>query len=229
MKIPYRLSVTIAHKGHAGAFAGLELATEMIRTGRSNLVLVGGVESYFHADTIDWLIDNGQLAMDGSRSPFLPGEGAAAVALMSGSLRIPSLAVIRGSHTAIETSLIKTDDVNLAWTLTSVVRQAATSLRLPHEAIDSIWCDLNGERYRTDEWSYVLLRLPQLFRQLHGEPTRYNTAVEFWGDMGAATGALLVVLAVNAWQRLYAKGPRALLFAGSEQGLRSAIVLEQGA
>jgi hypothetical protein len=47
-------------------------------------------------------------------------------------------------------------------------------------------------------------------------------------DTGAAGGALMTGLALRAWQRGYDDGPFTLLFAGSERGLRSALVLETG-
>jgi len=225
---PPGLALQVAHRGHAGALYALGLAEQWIRAGQAALVLVGGVESYFHADTIEWLIENDQLAMENGRSPFVPGEGACFVALASAHFGLPALSWLRGAHSTQETSLIKTDAVNQAKALTSAVNHAAADLRLPDEAVDDVWCDLNGERYRTDEWSYVLQRSPHVFKQEHGRAVSYQMAADAWGDMGAASGALLTMLAVRSWQRSYARGPRVLVFAGSEKGLRSAIVLEKG-
>lgn len=225
---PLPVEIRVAERGHAGALHALGLAVERIKAGKSDLCLVGGVDSYFHADTVDWLVAQGQI---GERSPFAPGEGSCFLALASRALRedtrLAALALVRATHSAKETSLIRTDDVNLARGLTTAIAQAAAGLRLPDEAVDDIWCDLNGERYRTDEWSYALLRLSHVFRQEHGKPTTYTTAADSWGDMGAASGALLSMLAVRSWQRSYASGPRALVFAGSERGLRAIAILEQ--
>jgi len=225
---PPMLALQVAHRGHAGALHALGLAAQWISAGQAELVLVGGVESYFHADTIDWLIENDQLAMENGRSPFVPGEGACFLALASAQIGLPALAWLRGAHSTQETSLIKTDAINQAKALTAAVNHAAAGLRLPDEAVDDVWCDLNGERYRTDEWSYVLQRSPHVFKQEHGKAVSYQMAADAWGDMGAASGALLTMLAVRSWQRSYAQGPRALVFAGSEKGLRSAVVLEKG-
>jgi 3-oxoacyl-[acyl-carrier-protein] synthase-1 len=137
-----------------------------------------------------------------------------------------ALAIVRGCYSTMENSLIKTDEINLARALTSAVDEAAKSL-YAGEAIDDIWCDLNGERYRTDEWSYVLLRSPHVFRQIHGQATTYQIAADVWGDMGAASGALIAGLAVRSWERGYAGGPFALTFSGSEAGLRTAVVLQR--
>ena len=45
--------------------------------------LVGGMESYFHPDTMEWLDANRQLAGSVSRSGFVPGEGAGFCLLMA--------------------------------------------------------------------------------------------------------------------------------------------------
>jgi 3-oxoacyl-[acyl-carrier-protein] synthase-1 len=96
------------------------------------------------------------------------------------------------------------------------------SLRLPAEAVDDVYGDINGERYRTDEWGFAVLRTNHALRSVQSEvPT------QCWGDVGAASGALGCMLAVRAWARGYAKGTRALVWAGSDGGLRSAVVLEE--
>lgn len=230
--LPSVVRVSVVARGHAGALLALGQAQEWIAKRRAEVCLVGGVESYLEADTIDWLTDQDQLAMSGGRSQFTPGEAAAFVMVAnSGVLHThgkPSGGILRGAHSAQETCLIKTDAINRAKALIACVEGAAAPLKLPEEAIDDTWCDLNGERYRTDEWSQVLLRLPHVFRQKHGVAVSFQTAVSSWGDVGAATGALLAILASRSWERAYSRGERILLVAGSEQGLRSAVVLESG-
>ncbi len=53
--VPPGLVVQVPHRGHAGALHAMGLAAQWIASGRSEMVIVGGVESYFDADTIDWL------------------------------------------------------------------------------------------------------------------------------------------------------------------------------
>ncbi len=224
----------VIERGHAGALHAVGESAGYIASGRGEICIVGGVESYFDAATIEWLAENEQLASAETRSPFCPGEGAGFVVLMSQAMRrqckLPSLAILRGFHSARETALIKTDAINLGRAMTEAVRQATTSLARARgdQAVDESYCDLNGERYRTDEWQYVVLRLPEVFRYAPLQPSTYVTACDSWGDMGAATGTLLTTLAVRAWARGCDRGQRALIAAGSEGGLRSAIVLEQG-
>ena len=229
---PFPLTFEVVQRGNAGALHALGVAAQRIASGQNDLCLVGGVDSFFDADTIEWLIEQKQIATDDERSPFAPGEGACFLALMSSALRgrtrARSMGQLVAVHSALESSLIRTDDVNLARGLTAAISGAAARLASPSEVVDDIWCDLNGDRYRTDELSCIFLRLPHVFRQEHGKPTSYQTPAQSWGDMGAATGALLTMLALQAWARNYARGPRTLVLSGSENGLRSAAILSRG-
>jgi 3-oxoacyl-[acyl-carrier-protein] synthase-1 len=218
--------VNLIVEGHAAGLAAFQAATNRIQNGEAEACLVGGVESYFHPDTMEWLDANRQLTGSVSRSGFIPGEGAGFCLLMSESAAhrrgLRPLAIVSSATSGREAKLIKTSDVCLGESLTSVVKEATSHLELPHEAVTDIFCDMNGERYRGDEWGFVCLRLP--FQMAN--PTAYISPADCWGDMGAASGPLFAILACQAIARGYAKGPRALLWASSEGGLRSAVLLE---
>jgi 3-oxoacyl-[acyl-carrier-protein] synthase-1 len=92
----------------------------------------------------------------------------------------------------------------------------------PGELFHDVYCDVNGERVRTDDWGFALLRTNALFR----DGTDYTMSVSECGDIGAATAGLSCILAAQAWQRGYAHGPLALVSGASWGGLRGAAVLE---
>lgn len=212
--------------GHASGLIALDAACEQIRTGRSDLCIVAGVDSYLDLKTLEWLDDNRQLATSYHRGAFFPGEGAGAIAVASGaavrSFSLESLAVVRGIGISTETKKIKTDSICLGEGLTESVKKAVMPLRLPQEAVEGIIGDINGERYRSEEWGFVLLRLPDAMV----DPTDYDLPASCWGDMGAASGPLFVALAVTAGKRGWAKGKRYLIWNSSEGGQRAAAVLE---
>jgi 3-oxoacyl-[acyl-carrier-protein] synthase-1 len=218
--------VSVHGLGHAAGIAALEAAVGQIRQGAFEACLVGGVDSYFHPDTMEWLDANRQLAGTVARSGFVPGEGSGFCLLMSERARdrlgLPPLARIRSVALGKEANLIKTEDVCFGEGLTSVVKDAAASLHPPDERIHAIYCDINGERYRTEEWGFVCLRLGQYF----DDPTDYLAPADRWGEMGAASAPLFAMLACRAFERGYAAGTRAMLWASSEAGLRGAAVLE---
>ncbi len=228
-RLPLRFaSVTLFPFGHAAGLVALDAACATLRAGRAELVMVAGADSYLDLDTLDWLDDNRQLATSYHRGAFFPGEGAGAFVVASGEAvrrhGLRSLAVVRETATATETKLIKTDAVCLGQGLTECVRQATAPLRLPAEAVDGIVCDINGERYRSEEWGFTFLRFPHTFV----DPTGYHLPASCWGDVGAASGPLFVAMAVGAGRKGWAKGPRYLLWCSSEGGARAAAVLELG-
>jgi 3-oxoacyl-[acyl-carrier-protein] synthase-1 len=216
---------TLAAPGHAGVIDALRAAAGALDSGRAEIVAIVGVESYLHPDTIDWLDADRRIAGEGNRDGFYPGEAAGCIVLANRSaqaaLRRPTLATVRGVHSAHESISIRGEEEVLGHGLTAAVLGATASLQLPMEAVDDVYCDLNGERYRTDEWGFTLLRAGRAMRTVG-----YHMPAACWGDVGAASGALGCVLAIRAWARGYAHGPRALVWGGSEHGLRAAAVLE---
>lgn len=215
-------------RGHAAALAGLAEARSRIERGQSEICIVGGVDSYLHHETLDWLQSHRQLAIADARSAFYPGEGAGFVALANDRARRQhqwsSLATLEGTGIANETKLIKSDDDNFGEALTRAVIAAASGVRGASGAIEEIYCDINGERFRAEEWGFVLLRAAQFFR----DGTQYRCPAAGWGDMGAASAALNAALAIPRWNNDLARGPLAMLWGSSESGLRAAVLLQQG-
>jgi len=226
-ELPIEISeVNVFTEGHAAGLSALAIATAQIQQGACEACLVGGVESYFQPDRMEWLDENRQLAGAVSRSAFVPGEGAGFCLLMAERvwkrLGLSALGRVLTVAMGRETKLIKTSDICLGAGLTAVVQSAVGSLAPPFQTINAVICDINGERYRGEEWGFVCLRLSQYF----DDPTAYWSPADCWGDMGAASGPLFAMLACQAAARGYAKGPRTLLWASSEGGLRGAAVLE---
>ena len=213
-------------QGHAAGLSALALATEQIRGGTPDACLVGGVDSYFEPETMEWLEANRQVVGADTRSAFVPGEGAGVCVLMAERLtrrlRLSAQADVLSVAIGAEPKRIKTSDVCLGEGLTATIQNALVGLPPPTRLIDDVICDINGERYRGEEWGFVCLRLPQHFKA----PTAYRSPASSWGDTGAASGTLFAMLACQAAERGYATGSRTMLWASSEGGPRAAAVLE---
>lgn len=217
--------VTVYPRGHAAAAPALHAAMEDLRAEKSDVAVVGGIDTYFHADTMNWLDDNRQLAGDDGRSSFVPGEGAGFLLLATDSasrrLGLAPRARVMAAAFATEHKLIKTPAICLGEGLTAAVRMAVEAAGA-NARVNDVYCDVNGERYRSQEWAFVCLRLSHHF----DDPTNYRSPAGSWGDMGAASLPLFATLACQALKRGYATGSRAMLWASSEAGLRGAIVVE---
>jgi 3-oxoacyl-[acyl-carrier-protein] synthase-1 len=213
-------------RGHAGGLIALQAAAEALSRGEVESALVIGVDSYHDLRTIQSLDMRRRLKAARNPGGFPPGEAAGACLLVRGTTArrygIPVLARIRSAATAMEPHPLRSDDPCLGEALTAVVASAVSSLTPPHELITATYCDLNGERYRSEEFVYALLRTQEAFVDAHD----YACPADCWGDVGAASGPLYAALAVASALRGYAKGPYPLLWTGSDLGHRSAVALE---
>jgi 3-oxoacyl-[acyl-carrier-protein] synthase-1 len=213
--------------GHAAALVGIRDTLKEISRQTSPLVVVGGADSYVSAETLEHLEKRRQLMVPGARNGFVPGEGAAFLALASAevvrSMRLTSLGIVRAAHVAQERHLILTDAVHTGEGLAEAVRGCLASANVANAPVDGLYCDINGERYRSEELGFVALRLPTAFR----DPSTYIALTSNWGDMGAASGALSLMMAVQAGVRHYARGPLSMVCTSSEGGTRAAALFER--
>lgn len=220
---PIRVKV-IPH-GHSAGLMALQEAARMIYAEQAELCLVGGVDSYLQWETLEWLDVERQLMSEENRSGFVPGEGAGFCLVASTGVArrrgLDVLAWLVSAATARERNLIKTNDICIGEGLSEAITQAAAALKLPEERVDASYCDLNGERYRSEEFTFTVLRSQSAFVNMLDNVT----PADCWGDMGAASGPLLATLAIASGARGYARGPRSMLWTSSEGGYRSAAVL----
>jgi len=217
--------VQIIETGHSAGTMAIQAAWELVRSGGADLSLCGGVESYREPQTMAWLEANGQVhgAADNSWG-FTPGEAAGFVVLAAAGTadRINSAATLEllTAVTTRETKLIKTDTVCTGEGLTALFRAFGVALP-PGSQVDSLDCDMNGEPYRADEFGFAIARTAELFRS----PLDFHTPATSWGDVGAASGPLLLVLADASVRRGYSPGPLIATFTSAESGERSGFVV----
>lgn len=212
--------------GHAGGIVALETASRLITDGDADVVLVGGVDSYLFRDTLEWLDDNEQLHSEANLYGFCPGEAAGFVlvarAEVAQRLGLTPLLRLVSAGSAMESHLIKTEDICLGEGLSAAFLAAAAPLS-KDDRIDRIICDMNGERYRGNEYGFAALKAPSLFKDAAG----FEAPADCWGDVGAASGPLYVSLVVAAEERGYSKGPLSLIWASSESGRRAAAIFRR--
>jgi 3-oxoacyl-[acyl-carrier-protein] synthase I len=224
-KLGVRLDVQTLACGHSAGLMALDVALKRIGAGEIDLCLIGGVDSYIEGETLEWLDQNRQLMSGANRSGFPPGEAAGFCLLAASTIvrqmSLTPLAGITAAFTSVELNRIKTETICIGEGLTAAIRGACAAPGTRAGKVEQTWCDMNGERYRSTEYTYALLRTHTLF-----ERTRVAHPADCWGDVGAASGPLFAGLAVQSWSRGYATGPRALLWTSSESGHRAAAVLE---
>lgn len=220
---PRRL--TFLPKGSAAGIVAMHKAAELLRVGAASFCLVGGIDSYLTADTLEWMDAEGMLKSSANRNGFPPGEAAGfcllTTSVMARQHSLPVLGWLESFGVAREPSPIRTPTICVGRGLSDAIRQATEPLQLPDQRVDESICDINGEPYRSEEFALTVLRTQMAFV----DATRFATPADCWGDIGAASGPLFVNLAVEACLRGYAKGPRTMVWASSVGGDRAAAVV----
>lgn len=213
--------------GHAAGLFALESALKKLALGDEDACLVAGADSYLFPETLEWLEECEQLHGAGSLNNawgFVPGEGAGALLLM-GEERAHSLGLtvygqVIGVGTGRERNLIKTGSVCIGEGLTDAFRDALSLLPVGTK-VDAVFCDMNGEPYRADEYGFTALRTKEYF-EAAGD---FIAPADCWGDVGAASGPLCSALAMISHCKGYGRGPLSLVWAGSESGERAAALI----
>jgi 3-oxoacyl-[acyl-carrier-protein] synthase-1 len=217
---------SVIEKGHASGVLAMAAAWRAVGDGECEFALAGGADSYIEPETLEWLEACDQVHSTGEENNpygFVPGEGSGFVLLASAEALqrhgLPALLRLSLVARAHESKLIKTDAVCTGVGLTSLFEEllAATGGGLA----DHLYCDMNGEPYRADEYGFATIRTGGLLR----DASSFDAPADCWGDVGAASGPLFMMLADAAARKHYAAGPVSAAFTGSESGERCGFVL----
>ncbi|HEY0709774.1 MAG TPA: beta-ketoacyl synthase N-terminal-like domain-containing protein [Polyangia bacterium] len=219
--------VEVMERGHAGSFVGLSAATKALRAGQAAACVVVGADSYIHPDMLEWLESTDQLHGAGPRNNawgFIPGEGAGALLLVREDLAVrcglPSWGMLGAVGVGRESKLIRTGTVCIGEGLTTAFKEALAALG-PGEQVTDVYCDMNGEPYRADEYGFAVLRTRERFVSA----TNFFAPADCWGDVGAASGPLAILLACVAGHKRYATGGTNLIWGSSVDGDRGAALV----
>jgi 3-oxoacyl-[acyl-carrier-protein] synthase-1 len=214
---------TITKTGHAGVFDAVQAAAGAIVTGRCSRAIIGAVDGYLDELTLSWLYDTGRLKSEDNPKGFVPGEAAAFLVLERHSAvqkrNAQALAKLVGIGYAIESNSIYDKSPCTGDGLTSAIRSALEGL--DGSTLTLVVCDLNGERYRANEWG---LALPRSFGASAPPELLWHPA-DCLGDCGAAAGALNVVFGALALARRSVADGSVLVWGSSDDGERGAALL----
>ena len=213
--------------GHAAGLLGVHAALAKLRAGQLDACLVAGVESYLEPETLEWLEESDQLHGAGPLNNawgFIPGEAGSAILLAREEVAraegLELLGTILATGTAFEPKRIKTETVCIGEGLTEAFRTALAPLPAGLK-ISDIYCDMNGEPYRADEFGFTVLRTKEHFESA----SDFMAPADCFGDVSAAGGLLNLSLACAAANRSYANGPVTMIWASGERGERVAAVI----
>lgn len=221
--------VRILQGGHAGVGGALQMAQELLSSGQREFCIVGGVDSYMDLSTLEWLYGIQRLKHANRSVGLMPGEGAGVLLVeREGSARKRGARVLAkvGSLSLRDEEYWLSDEGQTPHgrALTAVIRDVIHANPRWDADINLIIHDLNGQEVRAREWGFALVQLASEFKVL-AQAQQWSPALSF-GDVGSASGAFALCMAVRAFARGYSRGPDILLCNSSEQGLRSAVLLK---
>lgn len=220
-------SLAIFETGHAGGLMAMNAAIQSLKHGRLDACVVAGADSYFDPLTLEWLDATSRLHASGMprRSwGFTPGEAGGALLLMrmqaARAAGLEPMVEVLACASAFEPQGIRSDGVCIGTGLSDCFRSVLGGLPDGNSVTD-IYCDMNGEPYRADEYGFAALRTGDSFESV----SDFETPADCWGDVGAASGPLGGCLAICAAVKGYSRGSIALIFTSSDAGQRAAAVL----
>ena len=208
-------------EGSAGSLAILGDVLTHLRAHPDGLAIVLGLDSYADDKRLQALDADFRIKSARATDGIVPGEAGVAVLLELAPAAERRQARLRGFITGVgtgqEPQVRASDKESSGRGLTDAVRGALAGSVPP--ASRWILCDLNGESHRAAEWGVAMSRLaPDL-----GVIGRLSHPADCLGDVGAAAGGILLACALAGFERGYAAGEEALLWASSsEHGLRAA-------
>jgi 3-oxoacyl-[acyl-carrier-protein] synthase-1 len=219
------VSVHLVGGGHAAGLLALRAGCNAVAHGESPFAVVGAVDSWVHPETLEWLEAEERLHNAVNPWGFIPGEAAAFCLIMSAA-HVPAqsdrswLRPI-GFGVATEPIPRRGAEPCLGRGLTTAIEGAIASLDLSLR-VDEVFCDYNGEVDRADEYGFAVVRTGGRFI----DATATRTPADCWGDVGAATGSLLIALVSEAAARAWLRGPNVLIWSSSDEPSRAAVLVQ---
>lgn len=211
--------------GRAGFASALKDARSLLASGQQEFVLILGIDSLTGSTAINAFMGSKhqpcRLLTPDHSDGFIPGEAATAV-LLSRSNPSEEQTRITGIGLAKEPAPLDSEEVHTSRGLSEAIRQAASQAGIQVADTDFVISGLSGESWFFVEASNAIHRTMEHPRQTH---PLWHPADSI-GEVGAAIGPALVIMAHYAFMKGYAPGPRALCHLSNDDHRRGAFILE---
>ncbi|MDH3213181.1 MAG: hypothetical protein OEM05_11910 [Myxococcales bacterium] len=211
--------VTCNHSAHTGMFELVNEAQDLLNSGQCQICFVLGVDSYLSPDRMALWDEDWRLRSERNSDGFIPGEAASGILLELPTHAQARSAEILSTVTAlgfgVESSPLTGEESSSGAGLCEVLRDVVP----PDESARWVCCDLNGESYRAFEWGLVQVRLAAV---VEGMRLLHHPA-DCIGDVGAASGGILMSHATHGFARSDTLPSNAILWTSADDGKRAAM------
>ena len=217
----------VIREGHTSVFHGLAIAQELLCNKIVRTCIVGGVDSYLNVYDIERLERGYRILGPKVSRGLVPGEGAAFIGVTTASTasthsdadrRICVMGV--GLAKEDSSATVLSDGHPVGRGLERALEAAVIDAAVPESCIDLRISDLIGELYRCDDSLLAAIRFYKTYR----------SHLEIWhpadcvGDIGAASGAMSLILGWAGMSRGYAAGT-AMCESSSDSGDRACCII----
>lgn len=210
--------------GRTGVFTLLRSAITKLQAGDIDACIVGGVDSHLLEDRLTALDAAARLRSLRSVDGFIPGEAAAFVLLETAdharARGQPILAILGSLGEGTEPEPLTSPKQSTGQGLTQALTQALS--HAPNPA--TVYASLNGESYFAFEWGVTLARLHESLQTAQDLVHPADSV----GEIGAASGALLLVCASAALYQQPPNSAPSLLWTAGDGDHRMALGLRKG-
>ena len=213
--LPWCAGLTLIHGGNASGIQALEYGWRHIRELHLTHCMIGAMDSHLDMWRLEQLDYQGLLRTHSRPHGVNPGEGAGFCLLVNPETFPEWETAYEVKSVSISTeSNLKPGDVNLGEGF-SVGLQGLLGRLESKTLIGRVFCDLNSQIYRVDEYGLATARFSDYFES-HSILT---TPADCWGDVGAASGIMFTGLAIQT-SELDGMHGLDLIWTGSDDGVR---------
>jgi 3-oxoacyl-[acyl-carrier-protein] synthase I len=216
-------SSAVLADGNCAIATGLLHAARLLASRTADCCIVGGVDSYLNDADIARYDRVSRIKTTGNARGFIPGEGAAVLAVARHDGRPTARALVLGVGLAKEdpAHIVLSDGHATGRALQAALAAATRDAGIEEHVLNFRVADLNGERYGGQESILASHRFYRTYRPALPVILPASRV----GEIGAAAGALGLMIAAVSLIKGYASGNVAMCEASSEAGLRSGIVV----
>lgn len=210
--------------GNASCAYALAEAGRILEKNPDTLCIVGAVDSMLRASTLDFFEHDGRLksATYGRHQGLIAGEAVSFMVIedpvRAGQSKRPVLARVTGIGLSEESDPRASGGPGRGTGLTESCRVALTGRS--EDEILAVFGDLNGENSRAVEWCMAEKNCFQ-----KSNVRKIWTPANCYGDIGAASGAVMTSVAAQGFSRKWLQGS-VLVFCTDDHGSCGAMVLD---
>ncbi len=213
-------SSMILPNGRVCVGTALGRARDLLSDNRAPHVLIVSTDSLLNASTLSQLVRNDRILTGDNSNGFVPGEGAAAI--LVGSPKNGFGVRCTGIGFATEPAAIGSGLPLRGEGMARAIRAALVESERDIGSLDFRVTDLSGEQYYFKE---AALALSKVLRVRKESFALWHPA-ECIGESGSVSSLSTLIVAESAFRNGYAPGPGALCHAASDDGKRTAVVLQ---